>query len=148
LQQSNEETRGFTNEEFSSAKRIGECAIVRDTRADPRCEDGNYSELGIAAFVTVQFHQNGVWTNYLAVTDSEPRDWREDEIELFREFSNRIFPRLERARAEEKSQRAAELDAFRAWLADALRPFKVAAQIKNGYSELAEIQFLRLLNIF
>ena len=91
----------FINEEFARANRAGEGAVVRDTRTDPRCEDGDYSALGIAAFVTVPFHRRGVWTNYLAVTDSKPRDWRDDEIELFRELSNRIFSRLERARAEE-----------------------------------------------
>jgi PAS domain S-box-containing protein len=92
----------FIDEEFSRANRAGEVAAVRDTRTDPRGEGKDYTALGIGAFVTVPFHRNGVWTNYLAVTDSQSRDWREDEIELFRELSNRIFPRLERARAEER----------------------------------------------
>ncbi|HEX8550194.1 MAG TPA: PAS domain S-box protein [Abditibacteriaceae bacterium] len=90
----------FINEEFSCANRKGEGVIVRDTNIDPRSEGGDYTALGLGAFVTVPFHRNGVWTNYLALTDSQPRDWRNDEIELFREVSNRIFPRLERARAE------------------------------------------------
>jgi PAS domain S-box-containing protein len=68
---------------------------------DPRGGGKDYSATRIVAFVSVPFHRNGVWTNYLVVTDSQPRDWRDDEIELFRELSNRIFPRLERARAEE-----------------------------------------------
>jgi PAS domain S-box-containing protein len=92
----------FINEEFSDTNRSGKSVIVRDTQTDPRCKDGNYSVLGITAFVTVPFHRKGVWTNYLAVTDSKSHDWRDDEIELFRDLSNRIFPRLERVRAEEE----------------------------------------------
>jgi PAS domain S-box-containing protein len=91
----------FINEEFARAHRAGEVIIVRDTHTDPRGEGGDYTALGLGAFVTIPFHSNGVWTNYLAITDSQPRDWRDDEIELFRELSNRVFPRLERARAEE-----------------------------------------------
>ncbi|MBW4524340.1 MAG: PAS domain S-box protein [Phormidium tanganyikae FI6-MK23] len=90
----------FISEEFSRANRSGEGAVVRNTRTDPRCEGKDYTAVGIGAFVTVPFHRNGLWTNYLAVTDSESHDWRDDEIELFRELSNRIFPRLDRAHAE------------------------------------------------
>jgi|GEM_PF-467476 len=90
----------FINDEFSQANRTGEGAVVRDTHTDPRGEGKDYTAVGIGAFVTVPFHRHGVWTNYLAVTQSQPRDWREDEIELFRELANRLFPRLERARAE------------------------------------------------
>jgi PAS domain S-box-containing protein len=90
----------FINEEFARANRSGESVVVRDTRTDPRGEGKDYTVVGIGAFVTVPFHRNGVWTNYLAVTDSQSHDWRDDEIELFRELSNRIFPRLDRAHAE------------------------------------------------
>ena len=42
------------------------------------------------------------------VADRAPRDWREDEIELLRELSDRFFQRLQRARAD-ASLRATEL---------------------------------------
>jgi PAS domain S-box-containing protein len=95
----------FISEEFSKANREDGGAVVRDTSTDPRAVGNDYSDLGIAAFVTIPFHRKGIWTNYLAITDSQPRDWREDEIGVFRELSNRVFPRLERARAEESLRR-------------------------------------------
>jgi PAS domain S-box-containing protein len=90
----------YLTEEFSRANRAGETVVMRDMNTDARAGK-DYAATRIEAFVTVPFHRNGVWTNYLAVTDSAPRDWRDDEIELFREISNRIFPRRARARAEE-----------------------------------------------
>ncbi|HEY9620590.1 MAG TPA: GAF domain-containing sensor histidine kinase, partial [Crinalium sp.] len=56
--------------------------------------------LNMYSFVTVPFHRDGKWTHYIAICDSRPRDWRDDELELIQEVSNRIFTRLERARAE------------------------------------------------
>jgi PAS domain S-box-containing protein len=90
----------YVTDEFWRANRAGEVVVVRDTNTDPRSEGKDITVLGIAAYVTVPFHRNGVWTSYLGVTDSQPRDWRDDEIELFRELSNRIFSRIGRARAE------------------------------------------------
>ncbi len=94
----------FMNEELSRAGRAGEVLIVHDTLTDPRIEGRDHTRLGIAAYVNVPFHRQGGWTNNLAITDSQPRQWQDDEIELFRELSNRIFPRLERARAEQALQ--------------------------------------------
>ena len=98
----------FIDEEFARANRFGDGVVVRDTGTDPRSRGGDYSSLGIGSFVTIPFHRNGVWTNYLAVTDSQPRDWLDGEVELFRELANRIFPRLERARAEANLRRSEE----------------------------------------
>jgi PAS domain-containing protein len=74
--------------------------VIRDTQTDPRTDGLGYAALNMYAFVTVPFHRNGRWTHYIAVCDSRPRDWRDDEIELIQEISNCIFPRLERARTE------------------------------------------------
>jgi PAS domain S-box-containing protein len=121
----------FINEEFSRANRSGEGVVVRDTRTDPRVEGQDPSVLGVGTFVTVPFHRNGVWTNYLAVTDSQSRDWRDDEIELFRELSNRIFPRLERARAEDALRESEKQQAFLLKLSDALRPLDNPVEIQS-----------------
>jgi PAS domain S-box-containing protein len=117
----------FINEEFARANRAGEMVVVRDTNFDPRVEGRDYKVLGLGAFVTVPFHRKGAWTNYLAVTDFGPRDWRDDEIELFRELSNRIFPRLERARAEEKLRRSEA--GLAAELADTQQLQKISSQL-------------------
>src|SRR3712207_7379879 len=45
--------------------------------------------------------RSGRWTAIITITSREPRDWRADEIELLQEIASRVFPRIERARAEE-----------------------------------------------
>ncbi len=91
----------YLSDAFARESRAGTTFVVRDTGTDPRTVALRYSAIEVAAFVSVPFHRAGEWTSFLAVTDSRPRDWRPDEIELIEEVSNRIFPRLERARAEE-----------------------------------------------
>ena len=44
----------------------------------------------------------------LSVTTSQVRSWHESEIELIQELSNRLFPRLERARAEDALRESEE----------------------------------------
>jgi PAS domain S-box-containing protein len=48
----------------------------------------------------VPFHRQGRWTRLLSLIDERPRAWRDDEVALFRELAMRVFPRVERARAE------------------------------------------------
>jgi PAS domain S-box-containing protein len=93
-------TTEYLSEEFERASRAGETVVIRDTQTDPRTDGPGYAALNMYAFVTVPFHRNGRWTHYIAVCDSRPRDWRDDEIELIQEISNCIFPRLERVRTE------------------------------------------------
>ncbi|HEY1048889.1 MAG TPA: PAS domain-containing sensor histidine kinase, partial [Prosthecobacter sp.] len=56
----------------------------------------------------VPFYRDGAWRHFLAITDSRPREWRVDEVELFQEVANRVFPRLERARVEEALRNSEE----------------------------------------
>ncbi len=90
----------YVSEEFQRASRAGAMVVVRNTQTDPRTDGPSYAALNIHSFVTVPFHRDGKWTHYIALCDSHPRDWRDDELELIQEVSNRIFTRLERARAE------------------------------------------------
>jgi PAS domain S-box-containing protein len=106
----------YVSEEFQQASRAREMVVVRDTQTDPRTDGPSYAALNMHSFVTVPFHRNGKWTHYIAICDSRPRDWLNDELELIQEVSNRIFTRLERARAEalvaedlEDTQRLREL---------------------------------------
>ncbi|WP_013334228.1 ATP-binding protein [Gloeothece verrucosa] len=91
----------FITEEFRQAARSGETIIIRDTQTDPRTDSDRYAALKIHAYVTVPFHREGEWKYLFTVNDSVARNWREDEIELIREVTNRTFPRLERAYAEQ-----------------------------------------------
>jgi PAS domain S-box-containing protein len=90
----------YLTEEFSRACRVGETFVVRDTSRDARTDPERYARLKIGAFVVIPFFWEGRWTAYLAVPSIGPRDWREDEIELLTEISNRLFSRVEHARAE------------------------------------------------
>ncbi|WP_416670348.1 PAS domain S-box protein [Egbenema bharatensis] len=90
----------YLSKEFERASRAGETVVVCNTQDDPRTDAAGYAALNMYSFVTVPFHRNGKWTHYIAICHSQPRDWCEDEIQLIEEISNRIFPRLERARTE------------------------------------------------
>lgn len=108
----------FISEELSQAARAGEMMIVRDTRTDPRTNDAAYAPRNTRAFLMMPFLRDGAWRATLSIIDSEPRDWRDDEIELTRELTMRIWTRLERARAEEalresQEQLAAEVQTMR-----------------------------------
>ncbi|RUR72687.1 ATP-binding protein [Chlorogloeopsis fritschii PCC 9212] len=90
----------YFGEEFARAGRAGETVIVRNTARDERANAEAYARLKIGSFVTVPFQQHGRWVANITVTSREPRDWRSDEIELLQEIASRVFPRIERARAE------------------------------------------------
>ena len=77
-----------------------ELVVVCDTATDARVDAESYARLNIGAFVTVPFFRNGRWTANFGVSDAKPREWTSDEIELFKEIGDRIFPRIERARTE------------------------------------------------
>ncbi len=91
----------YVTPEFGRLSRAGEMFVVSDTQTDPRTDAALYAALQIHSWVVVPFHRDGEWRYYLTVYDAKARDWREDEIELFREIANRVFPSLDRARAED-----------------------------------------------
>ena len=90
----------YLRPEFERASQAGETVVVSNTQTDPRTDAASYAALNMYSFVTVPFHRHGRWTHYIAICHSQPRDWQPDEIELIEDISNRIFPRLERARTE------------------------------------------------
>ncbi|GMA14306.1 chemotaxis protein CheB [Deinococcus metallilatus] len=91
----------YFTEEFTRASRAGETVIVRNTARDERTNAEACARLQLGGFVTVPFHRHGRWTANITVTSREARDWRADEIQLLQEIASRVFPRIERARAEE-----------------------------------------------
>lgn len=91
----------FLAPEFFEALHAGRVVTVTDTQSDPRTQADGYARTNVLSFVTVPFHRNGQWKFLISCTASTPRHWRPDEIELIEEWAHRIFPRLERARAEE-----------------------------------------------
>jgi PAS domain S-box-containing protein len=97
--------KDFLSEDFQRAGHSGEVFVVRDVFADERTDGDRYSKLKIGSFVCVPLIRDGKWRYLLAIHDSKPRNWRDDEIELTRELTTRLWTRLERARAEEERER-------------------------------------------
>jgi PAS domain S-box-containing protein len=112
----------YLTADFQRAGRAGEPFIVRDVSDDLRVDRGKYAALKIGSFICVPVVSDGQWRFMLGVYDSSARDWRPDEIELIRELTQRIWLRLERARAEEALRDASRRkDEFLAMLAHELR---------------------------
>ena len=91
---------GYITEPSREEARAGRPVVIGNTETDPRTAGMGYGACGIYSFVTVPFHRGGKWRSVFTVNRSAPHTWREDEIELIRDVTNRVFPRLERARAE------------------------------------------------
>ena len=90
----------FVEEEFIRVARTGEAIVVSDTTSDPRTTSEKFAALQIKSFVCVPLNRDGQWRFALCLYHSQPCDWRDDEIELARELTARIWTRLERLRAE------------------------------------------------
>ena len=91
----------FVDGEYIRLARAGEVIVVRDTSADARTGPEKFAALKIASFICVPLIRDGQWRFALCFYRSEPCDWQQDEIELARELTARIWTRLERLRAEE-----------------------------------------------
>lgn len=78
----------------------GETLVVHDTASDGRTSPDACARADICAALAVPYHREGRLVAYLAVTDTVPRAWRQDEIAAVEAVAERIFPRIARARAE------------------------------------------------
>jgi PAS domain S-box-containing protein len=91
----------FVKDEFLQAAKAGQTMVIRDVGSDPRIVDQQrFTALKIGAEINVPLIRDGKWKFSLTVFHQVPYDWREDEIELMRELANRIWAKLEKARAE------------------------------------------------
>jgi PAS domain-containing protein len=85
-----------------------EVVVINDTETDPRLKAKAYRAMGIRAIISVPFCRDGQWKYALVIADPRARQWYPDEIELFRELAIRIFPYIERTRAEEALRESEE----------------------------------------
>ena len=90
----------FVGDEFIQVARGGEVIVVRDAVADPYTDPEKFAALKIASFICVPLIRDGQWRFALCLYKDVAYDWRDDEIELARELTARIWTRLERLRAE------------------------------------------------
>ncbi|RIH80951.1 Signal transduction histidine-protein kinase ArlS [Calidithermus terrae] len=107
--------RGFISPTWLDRLRAGKPAIVNDVQNDLPGDtlEGAGLKAGaaaqkIGAYVAVPYSQDGRWKAYFAVADSAPRRWTSLEVELMQEVSNRVFPRIERARSEKALRESEE----------------------------------------
>jgi PAS domain S-box-containing protein len=91
----------FQSDEQIMAKNAGKLLIVSDTEADPQMKTPSYSAFGFRSFISIPLARKDQWRFMISVIDNKPREWRDDEVELLNEIANRIWIRLERARAKD-----------------------------------------------
>lgn len=81
--------------------RAGREVAIADVLAGDGVHGERFSALGVGAFVCVPILVDGAWRFALFAHCSRPRQWRDDEVDLLRELTERSWSRLERARADE-----------------------------------------------
>lgn len=90
----------FVGDEFVRMARSGEAIVVRNTATDARTTDAKFAALQIASFICVPLICDQQWRFALCLYHAAPYDWREDEIELTRELTARIWTKLARLHSE------------------------------------------------
>ena len=98
----------FVGEKFIRTARAGEAIVVSDVATDPRTDPRQFAALKVASFISMPLLRDGHWRFTLGLHKSEPHDWRDDEIELTRELTERIWTRLERLRADDALRQSEE----------------------------------------
>ena len=98
----------FVGEKFILTARAGEAIVVSDVRADPRTDSEQFAALKIASFICMPLMRDGQWRFALCLYKSVAYDWRDDEIELARELTARIWTRLERLRTDDALRQSEE----------------------------------------
>jgi PAS domain S-box-containing protein len=92
--------RDFLADAELAAILTGKPLIVSDTQTDARVSAESYGALNIHSFIIVPLLRDRQWQFQISIIDNKPRTWRDDEVELMRELTRRIWASLERARAE------------------------------------------------
>ncbi|BAZ09397.1 multi-sensor hybrid histidine kinase [Calothrix sp. NIES-4071] len=99
----------FVSDEFLQAAKAGQPIVVRDVNNDPRVVDASrFAALKIGAELNIPIVKDGEWKFSLSVFHQTAYNWRPSEIELMQELANRIWFKLERARAEEALRESEE----------------------------------------
>ena len=88
--------------------RAGQTVVIHDTETDSLVYAAAHRPIRVRSSINVPFHRDGKWKYLISITDSKPRDWRDDEVDLFKELAHRISLRIERARAEQALRRSEE----------------------------------------
>jgi PAS domain S-box-containing protein len=102
----------------------GRILVVNDVMADPRTAFApeRYLHSGVRAMIIVPLRGGRGVRSALCVNTTGPRAWRPDEMRLLERLAARLWPNVERARAEDALRQSEERLEFLLKLSDALRP--------------------------
>lgn len=117
----------------------GQTQVVSDATTDPRISEAvlrSYEELGLLAYIGVPFIQRGRLVGTLAVHQSQPRQWTENERLMVEETAERAGIAVEQARAESALRESQERQTFLLKLSDALRPLADSVEIQRETTHL------------
>jgi PAS domain S-box-containing protein len=91
--------------EFSSGN-----FAVEDVQTHPLTRDttAKYDAMGIRSYAVQPFRHEGAWTVALGVTDRVPRKWLPEELSILDDVVARVWPLVERARADRASRETLE----------------------------------------
>lgn len=103
----------------ATAQREGRTLVMRDVDAEAPDGAGMFSHIGIKAIVCCPLVKSGRLVAMMAVHQTAPRDWTDDEISLVEAVVERSWAYIERARATRERERL--LAAEQAARADAER---------------------------
>jgi PAS domain S-box-containing protein len=91
----------FLSEDAVRSLSLGMPLVVKDIARDDRVNTQRLADMRTTAFICVPMVREGRWRFLLSIKNAEPRDWRDNEVELMQELTTRVWTRLEQARAEE-----------------------------------------------
>ncbi len=93
----------LVSDEFQQAMADGKTIVVSDIETDFYAKGKKQlASFGIGSFVNVPLIRDGDWKFVLGVYHASPYDWRDDEINLLIESTNRIWSKIERVRLSEE----------------------------------------------
>ena len=131
------------------ALRIGDPIVVADSHTSLLIPEADRPSVPARAFVAAPLMRQGQLVAALLVTDSSPRDWTPEEVELVSETAERTWDAVERARAEELLRESStRKDEFLAMLAHELRnplaPIRTGLEvIRRGGDSVAAVERVR-----
>jgi PAS domain S-box-containing protein len=121
--------------------RAGEAYVVEDSEIDPRTQDvlDAYRATQIRAVICVPLLKAGRFTGAMAVHQRDPRQWRQDEVQLLELVASRCWESIERARVTRELRQLNEnLERQVQLRTEALnRSERQLAQLVNGIADCA-----------
>ena len=136
----------FGTEEQLATWRSGEPFVVRDSESDERVNAEALAAYGVSSYLTIPIARNGEWRYLLSIYDRVARVWREDEIDLMRELTTRIWTRLERARTEEAL--AASEAKYRTLFNSTDQGFAIVEVIQDAHGTAIDCRYLEVNRAF